>query len=169
MKRLFLICLLFGFGLFPALGFAQQTIPDITLQTTDGNSVSLRSYLSKGPVQFSFWALWCEPSKQELKVMSGVYDSLSKAGYTLVAICEDNQKSVAKVRSFVSAKGWNFPVLLDPDGDVLRRLNGQSCPFTLIADKDGKIRSTHVSYMAGDEITLEKEIHDLLSPYGGTK
>src|SRR5579883_966717 len=114
MKRLFLI---FFFPLIPALGFAQQTIPDIILQTTDGNSVSLRSYLGKGPVQYSFWALWCEPCKQELKVMSGVYDSLSKAGYTLVAICEDNQKSVAKVRSFVAAKGWNFPVLLDPDGE----------------------------------------------------
>jgi peroxiredoxin len=163
MKRLFLVLL------FPALGFAQQTIPDITLQTTDGNSVSLRSYLGKGPVQFSFWALWCEPCKQELKVMSGVYDSLSKAGYTLVAICEDNQKSVAKVRSFVAAKGWNFPVLLDPDGNALRQLNGQTIPFALIADKDGKIHSTHVGYMAGDEVPVKKEIQDLLPTAGGTK
>ena len=163
MKHLFFILI------FPALGFAQQMIPDVTLQTIDGKNVSLRSYLGKGPVQFYFWAMWCEPCKQELKVTSGTYDSLKQAGYTLVAICEDNQKSISKVRGFVSARGWDFPVLLDPNGEALRRLNGLNCPFALIVDKDGKIHSKHTGYVAGDEIPLEKEIRDLLPLPGGRK
>ncbi len=156
------------FLFFPlaALAQQQQTIPDVTLQTTDGKNVSLHSYLGKGPVQYEFWALWCEPCKQELTAMSKVYDSLRQRGYTLVAISEDNQKSMSKVRGYASARGWNFPVLLDPNGDALRRMNGLNIPYTLISDKDGNIHSSHVGYIAGDEIAVEKEINALMPPSG---
>jgi len=159
MKKQILLLLLLPLA---ALAQQQQTVPDVTLQTTDGKSVSLRSYVGKGPLQIAFWALWCEPCKQELKVMSQVYDSLNKQGYTLLGVCEDNQKSMAKVRGFASAKGWNFPILLDPNGDALRKLNGLNIPFSLIVDKEGNIKSTHIGYVAGDEVPVEKEIHELL-------
>jgi cytochrome c biogenesis protein CcmG/thiol:disulfide interchange protein DsbE len=142
---------------------AQQQIPDITLRNLDGEEVPLKSFLGKGPVQFSFWALWCEPCKQELKVMSKVYERLADSGYVLVGICEDNQKSVAKVKSYASAKEWKFPILLDPDGEALRLLNGQTIPFAVISDHKGNISSTHIGYLAGDEIGLEKEVHELIT------
>ena len=152
----------------PLLAWSQQ-VPDVTLQTIDGQDVNLRSFIGKGPVQFSFWALWCEPCKQELKVMTKVYDALADSGYTLVGICEDNQKSIAKVKGYASAKGWKFTILLDPNGDAMRLLNGQTIPFSVLADKEGKVASTHVGYVAGDEVGIEKEIRALLPKSGGTK
>lgn len=155
----FLLALL----LLAAPAIAQQQAPELTLQSADGADVDVKSYFGKGPVQISFWALWCEPCKQELKVMAKVYDRLKDSGYTLVSICEDNQKSVAKVRGYASARGWNFPVLLDPNGEALRLFNGLTIPFSILIDKDGKIHSTHVGYLPGDEANLEEEIRSLLA------
>lgn len=101
--------------------------------------------------------------------MSKVYDRLADSGYTLVAICEDNQKSIAKVKSYASARGWKFTILLDPEGEAMRLLNGATIPFSVLADKEGAISSTHVGFLAGDEIALEKEIRDLMTKPGGAK
>ncbi len=158
-RSLLLLCSL---ALAASAAVAQQKIPDLTLQTVDGEEVSLKSFLGKGPVQYSFWALWCEPCKQELKVMSKVHERMADSGYTLVGICEDNQKSIAKVKSYATAKNWKFTILLDPEGEAMRLLNGQTIPFAVISDKDGTIKSTHVGYVAGDEVGIENEIRALL-------
>lgn len=57
--------------------------------------------------------------------------------------------------------GWDFDILLDPNGDIQRVMNVVSPPMTILVDKQGKIVYTHLGYLEGDEYELEDEMKKL--------
>ena len=65
--------------IFKAMGVApprnEMPAPDFTLQTSNGNSVSLSDFKGKA-VLLNFWATWCVPCKKELPSMQKLYDAI---------------------------------------------------------------------------------------------
>jgi thiol-disulfide isomerase/thioredoxin len=116
---------------------------DFTLQTLEGNKVSLSSYRGK-LVFLSFWATWCGPCKQELPSMQALYDKLKGKGFTVVAV--DLAEDSKTVKEFVKANGMTFPVLLDTDGKVGGTYEARSIPTNYLLDRDGKILARIVGY-----------------------
>jgi len=158
------IIIIFIPALFPLFLFAQRhPANDFTATTTNNETVSLSSYLSKGPVYISFWALWCEPCKSELKILHNLHKIYSEKGLTIVTINLDTQKSLAKVKSYISAKNYKFPVLLDPNSEILEKFNGESIPFSLLLNSAGKVVKAHTGFLPGDEKIIEKEFIEILS------
>ena len=160
MKKVFFFIL---FLLFISLKSYGQTFNDFTLQDLEGNDVKLSKLLEKGPVMISFWATWCSPCKEEMKKLFPVYEKYKDKGFTYLAINQDNQKSVSKVKSYINANGYSFPVVLDPDKSVFQSYSGVGIPYSLLISKDGKIISKHLGYVTGDEIKIESEIKNALS------
>ncbi len=140
-----------------------QIYSDFTLQDLEGNDVKLSQLLEKGPVMISFWATWCSPCKEEMKKMYPVYEKYKDRGFTYLAINQDNQKSISKVKSFINANGYSFPVVLDPEKSVFESYSGAGIPYSLLISKEKKIVSRHLGYVTGDEIKIETEIKDALS------
>ena len=160
MKKVFFFIL---FLLFISLKSYSQNYSDFTLQDLEGNDVKLSKLLEKGPVMISFWATWCSPCKEEIKKMFPVYEKYKDRGFTYLAINQDNQKSVSKVKSYINANGYSFPVVLDPDKSVFESYSGVGIPYSLLISKDKKIISKHLGYVTGDEIKIESEIKNALS------
>jgi peroxiredoxin len=160
MKKVFFFILFF---LFVSLKSYSQTYSDFTLQDLEGNDVKLSKLLEKGPVMISFWATWCSPCKEEMKKLFPVYEKYKDRGFTYLAVNQDNQKSVSKVKSYINANGYSFPVVLDPDKSVLESYSGVGIPYSLLISKDRKIISKHLGYVTGDEIKIESEIKNALS------
>ena len=134
-----------------------------TVKTISGDEVNFKDYLGKGPLLVNFWALWCEPCKQEMKALKMLSDKFKTEGVSMVAINTDQVRSVAKVKAWVTTQGLEFPVLLDPDGDVARDIfSMESLPYSLILMPDGSVYKKHIGYTAGDEKETEKEIVDLI-------
>jgi len=135
-----------------------------TVKTTNGDEVNFSSYLGKGPLLVNFWALWCEPCKQEMKAFKALSDRFKEEGVQMVAINTDQVRSVAKVRAYVATQRLDFPVLLDPDGDIGRDVfSMESLPYSLILMPDGSVYRKHIGYTAGDEHETEKELVDLIA------
>lgn len=151
------------FLLFISLKSFSQNYNDFTLQDLEGNDVKLSKLLDKGPVMISFWATWCSPCKEEMKKLFPVYEKYKDRGFTYLAINQDNQKSVSKVKSYINANGYSFPVVLDPDKSVFESYSGVGIPYSLLISKDKKIISKHLGYVTGDEIKIESEIKNALS------
>ena len=161
MHKTILVFLVFGLMLF-----AQEEIkeaPNFSLKSLDGNQVELNSFLGNGPVLISFWATWCKPCVAELKYFNEYYNEFKEKGFTMIAVSTDSERSVSKVRPFVKANNYDFPVLLDTNSEVARMYYARMIPYTVILDKTGNIVYTHVGYKKGDELEVKEIIEKLLS------
>ena len=156
----------------PSFAVAQSTTDSVhvldnlkfNVKTVKGEEVNFKDFLGKGPLLIDFWALWCEPCKQEMKAFKAMTDKFKAEGVHMVAINTDQVRSIAKVRAYVTTQGIDFPVLLDPDGEIGRDIFSlESLPFSLILMPDGTVYRKHIGYTAGDEKAIEKEVVDLIA------
>ncbi len=145
------------------------TSVDFRLRDVDGNDFSFQKYLenvrndgAKGAVLISFWAMWCEPCKQEMKSLVQVYEKYKDRNFHYLAVNLDNPRSLAKVKAYVRAQKLPYDFLLDPNSEVFKKLNGQSMPYSLIISQDGKLVAKRTGYIAGDENEIEEDIKKLL-------
>jgi cytochrome c biogenesis protein CcmG/thiol:disulfide interchange protein DsbE len=140
-----------------------KALKNLTLENLDGTRSTLSQYLERGPLYVSFWALWCEPCKLELRALKSFAKEHEDDPFTILAINQDSPKSLAKVKAYVKSQGYSFPVILDPNNQVFQALNGQNLPFSVLIDKSGKIVTTRTGYLAGDEKEIEKDILNLIN------
>ena len=139
-------------------------LPSIILKNIDGEDVDVSSFAKNGKITIiSFWATWCKPCIKELKNMNDLMEEWSEEyDVELIAISIDDSRNISKVRPFVSGMGWDFEVLLDPNGEVQRALNVANPPVTFLLDQQGEIVYTHTGYVEGDEYELEDHIKKLV-------
>jgi cytochrome c biogenesis protein CcmG/thiol:disulfide interchange protein DsbE len=135
-----------------------QSFYDFTLEDLNGDDVTLSELVKKGPVMLSFWATWCAPCKDEMRYMNDIWAKYKDKGFTYLAVNNDNQKSLSKVKSFISANGYEFPVVLDTDQKIFEAYQGSGHPFSIIIGTDGEIKARHLGYVPGDEVKFEEEI-----------
>lgn len=142
---------------------------DFRLRDVDGNDFSFQKFLSqvgegkeKGAVLISFWAMWCEPCKQEMKALVPAFEKYADKNFHYLAINLDNPRSLAKVKAYVKAQKLPYHFLLDPNSEVFKKLNGQSMPYSLLLDKDGKLIAKRAGFTAGEEAEIEEDIKKIL-------
>ena len=139
--------------------FAQSSsVTSLALDELDGSTSKLSEYLRNGPVYMSFWALWCEPCKQELRALKAFAKEHADDPFTILAVNQDSPKSIAKVKAYVKSQGYPFSVILDPNAQVFQTFNGQNLPFAVLIDRSGKVVSIRTGYLPGDEKEIEKDI-----------
>ncbi len=168
MKKFVLFAALF-LVLVGQLSAQDLTSVDFRLRDVDGNEFSFQKYLTsvresgeKGAVLISFWAMWCEPCKQEMKALVPVFEKYKDKNLHYLAVNLDNPRSLAKVKAYVRAQKLPYDFLLDPNSEVFKKLNGQSMPYSLIVSQDGKLVAKRTGYIAGDENEIEEDIKKLL-------
>jgi len=110
----------------------------------------------------SFWALWCVPCKEEMRVMSNIYNKYKDSGFVYIAMNQDSPKSSTKVKSYIESKSYNFIVLMDSDTHVFDMFGGQNIPFGVLMNKKGEIVNTYTGYIEGDESKLEQDVVNVL-------
>ncbi len=137
--------------------------PLFKLEDVDGKSVELKTEIGKGPILLSFWATWCKPCVEELAHFQKLFEDLKDTDFKMFGISIDSEKSMAKVKPYIKAKGFSFPVLLDPNSDVARSFYALNVPFSVLIDKKGNIYYSHSGYKKGDELLIKKKINELLN------
>ena len=139
-----------------------KQLPSVQLKDMNGKSVNTSDLGFDGPVVISFWATWCSPCKRELNTIHELYtDWQEETGVSLVAVSIDDQKTMNSVPVYVNGKGWEYLVLMDPNGDFKRAMGVNNVPHTFLMDSNGNIVYSHNNYAPGDEEKLYEEIKKL--------
>ena len=106
-----------------------NTIPDFSLKSLDGKTVSKES-LKGEVVVLNFWASWCGPCMGEIPELEQVAAN-SKARVVGIALDENGLETV---KPFAESHQINYTVLLG-DQDIFQQFNGVGIPYTLVLDR----------------------------------
>lgn len=138
-----------GFSLF-------AQVPSTEIKDIENRPFNTDNIANDGkPIIIDFWATWCKPCVKELEAIAEVYaDWQEETGVKLYAVSIDNSRSMSKVAPFVNGKGWEYEVLIDPNGDLKRAMNVINVPHVFLLDGNKKIVYQHTTYAEGDEEAL---------------
>jgi peroxiredoxin len=149
-----------GISLVAALSVLScfAALPEVTLRSTDGKEVNVSTLgVSGKPVIISFFATWCKPCMREIKAIDELYaDWQDETGVEMYLVSVDQGQDVQKVAPLVNGYGWEYKVLLDPNGSLKRAMNVQNVPHLFVVNSKGEIVYNHTGYSAGDETEIEK-------------
>ena len=156
--------LVFILTAFAAIDTMFAQLPAVTLKTIDGKSVNTSELSNDGkPFIIDFFATWCKPCNRELDAIAEVYeDWQQETGVKIVAVSIDQAQDISKVKPLVENHGWEYEVLLDPNGDFKRALGIQMIPYVLIVDGQGNIVYKHNGYTDGAETELIEKVRELI-------
>jgi cytochrome c biogenesis protein CcmG, thiol:disulfide interchange protein DsbE len=136
------------------------SLPDFSLPDINGQQFRTRDHVGKEAMVISFWATWCSPCKQLLTRL----DKIKKEhpSIRVIAISIDDSSSMVGVRPYIAGKKFDFTVLLDADGKVIKMFDPEKkVPYTLVVDKVGSIVYSRAGYLPGDEKEIQKIIEGL--------
>ncbi len=137
---------------------SMAALPEVTLRDIDGKTVNVAALAKSGkPVIISFFATWCKPCMNELKAIQELYpDWQEETGVEMYIVSIDQAQDSHKVASLVNGNGWEYHVLLDPNGTLKRAMNVQNIPHLFVIDSKGKTVYNHAGYNTGDEEDIRK-------------
>jgi len=134
------------------------TAPDFTLESTEGQKISLGAQRGK-PTVVVFVASWCEVCREEMPTMVETFRAHKE--HDVVFLGVDVYEDWETARAFHEEFKMPFPLLVDAYGEVTTRYRVNGTPTTFFIDRDGIIRDVVVGGPL-DRAYLDKEITPLL-------
>jgi thiol-disulfide isomerase/thioredoxin len=141
---------------------------------SDGELIDLSDYKNK-IVLLNFWATWCGPCRYEIPDLVKLRSEYNFDELAIIGVSLDqgsNKKVLELLEKFIKRYEINYPVLLDGNGEMVRKIVGNqmrslAVPMTFIFDRQGKMRAKHVGVPRGKNGLdpygiLKEEIENLL-------
>lgn len=130
-----------------------------TFTTLDGKQVSLADYKGK-KVYLKFWASWCPICLSGLADITQLSEMPPKDSVILTVIAPgvNREKSLENFKEwFMGVDYHSLPVLVDKDGQFLKKLGVVGYPTSAFIDANGKVVRVQPGHVSNDDIvkTLE--------------
>ena len=130
-------------SLGPSYAGRNRTAPDFELPDMNGKMVKLSSFRGK-TVFLNFWTKTCDPCKEEMPSIAELA-KVAKTRDDMVVVTvstDEGPESVKDLLKVLLNEEPPFPVLFDPDANVVRERYGTRLfPETWIIDPKGVIRA----------------------------
>jgi cytochrome c biogenesis protein CcmG/thiol:disulfide interchange protein DsbE len=125
--------------------------PEIQLADLTGTMQSLSDYRDQ-VILINFWASWCPPCKEQLRLFQKFFDTYEEKGFTVFAIALDDV-SPDEVRKMLIS----YPVFITNERVTNDYGNIKGVPRTFLIGKNGKIRQKTKEYYNEDSLRHDIE------------
>jgi cytochrome c biogenesis protein CcmG, thiol:disulfide interchange protein DsbE len=112
-------------------------------------------------VYLDFWASWCGPCRQSFPWMQTLKNTYEDQGLTIVAVNLDADRVDAE--KFLNQFKPTFEVRFDPDGRLAEVYKVKSMPSSVLIDRHGVARFTHMGFRPVDGAVYEAQLRELLA------
>ena len=112
-------------------------------------------------VYLDFWASWCAPCREAFPWMRVMQSTYEPQGLAVIAVNLDHDRADAE--RFLRTFRPNFKVQFDPQGLLAEQFNVAGMPTSVLIDRHGVQRYTHIGFRAVDRQIRSKEIQQLLA------
>jgi thiol-disulfide isomerase/thioredoxin len=144
----------------PAVTFAQtsRSAPPVVLKDLKGRTVRLTDFKGK-VVLLNFWATWCPPCRAETPELVRWQREYGSKGLQIIGVTypPTNRR---KVRSFLRIFKVTYPVLLGARKTKALFEVGQTLPFSVVIDREGKVRENIEGILLPEE--FDEKVKPLL-------
>ena len=142
MKRLFTLLFLLTLSTVSQADLIGETLPNFDFRQTNGKVIKLENLQASSPtgvVMLTFWCTSCGSCRQTEKYLRDL--SLKyKNQATIVAVSSSRKDDKKDVKKYLTKKGLNLRVILDPASQLGHHLGIKKTTTTVLIDKQGKIR-----------------------------
>jgi peroxiredoxin len=143
--------------------------PDFTLQSMDGNFVSLSDFLGR-PVMLTFWRINCSACQFQLPFTQELFDKWSTDSLVVLTINVGDRAT--DIKDYMISRKANYPVLLDTQGEITQSYGLVGVPTTFFIDAEGFIKAYQIGAFQSEksmETAINKTFPDIvLSPKTAT-
>ena len=118
-----------------------DTIPDVLLPLSDGDTLLLHTLLGKRLTLLDLWASWCAPCRRENReVLAPLWAKYRASGFAIVGYALDSSPEAWKSAIRKDAADWTHASHLGGDASpFLDTLRITTIPANFLLDADGKI------------------------------
>lgn len=120
-----------------------EKAPDFTVETIDGNSVTL-SQLQGKTTLLIFFASWCPDCHKQLDAIEQLQSQFDSSKFAVLAISRGEK--IEDVREYVAGRGYTFQVAVDCDSEVYSLYATQYVPRCFVIDSFGRVLALSVEY-----------------------
>jgi len=127
------------------------TLPTFQLADRDGKMRSLQDWTGKSLI-VNFWATWCAPCRREIPLLEKIQVEYGPEGFQVIGIAADYRD---KVIAYADEIGLKYPLLIGEqealDAATAFGVEAVGFPFTIFADRQGRIVAAHVGELTEPE------------------
>jgi thiol-disulfide isomerase/thioredoxin len=130
-----------------------DVLPDVTMPDSNGTPHKLSEWKGR-PLMVNFWATWCDPCRREIPLLKSLRHERSGESLEVVGIAVDFKDAVL---DYTRKIGIDYPVLIgEKDGMAAIDAFGMDTvfPFTVFADRQGRIFTVKVGELGRDEAKI---------------
>jgi thiol-disulfide isomerase/thioredoxin len=112
--------------------------PGAKVQTLDGKSIDIGSYVGKGPMLIEFWAFWC-PNCRELEPSLVALQKKYSGRVRFLAVAVSVNETLDRVKTYVARKGYKHETVYDGFGEATEAYDVPATSYVVVLDKAGKV------------------------------
>jgi cytochrome c biogenesis protein CcmG/thiol:disulfide interchange protein DsbE len=143
------------------LGYSLAIICGGCLGAVQGGESTELDALRGKVVYLDFWASWCVPCRQSFPWMQTIETTYESKGFTVIAVNLDHDRADAD--AFLKQFQPDFQVRFDPEGRLAQQFNVRGMPTSVLIDRHGAVRFTHIGFRPQDGAKHTRQIEQLLA------
>lgn len=120
----------------PDVSELDPSLTSFRLDTLDGSRLGPPD-LRGDVVVVDIWASWCKPCDAQARILEGLHEEYGDRGVTFLAL--NTGEDLDTVQRHVDEKPFGYPVLLDPEEEVMRASKLSALPTLLVFNPLGEV------------------------------